>query len=52
MAWLHGSEQCILHRDLKLSNLLYDSNLRVKICDFGTNFFFVFFVTVVRSFDH
>ena len=35
MAWLHGSESCILHRDLKLSNLLYDSNFRVKICDFG-----------------
>lgn len=35
MAWLHGLETCIMHRDLKLSNLLYDKNMRVKLSDFN-----------------
>jgi len=32
MAYLHG--RCVIHRDLKLSNLLYSKG-QLKICDFG-----------------
>ena len=38
MAWLHGGNPAIIHRDLKLSNLLYDETggiYNIKICDFG-----------------
>jgi serine/threonine protein kinase len=35
MAWLHGSTPQFVHRDLKTANLLVDSNLNVKVCDFG-----------------
>jgi serine/threonine protein kinase len=35
MAWLHGGNPVILHRDFKTSNLLYDRNKTVKVCDFG-----------------
>jgi len=33
--WLHGNTPIFIHRDLKTSNLLYDSNYHVKVCDFG-----------------
>eukprot|EP00013_Stygamoeba_regulata_P025087 CAMPEP_0177645050 /NCGR_PEP_ID=MMETSP0447-20121125/9037_1 /TAXON_ID=0 /ORGANISM="Stygamoeba regulata, Strain BSH-02190019" /LENGTH=607 /DNA_ID=CAMNT_0019147497 /DNA_START=249 /DNA_END=2072 /DNA_ORIENTATION=+ len=38
MAWLHGAEPKIIHRDLKSSNLLYtenEGNYVIKVCDFG-----------------
>jgi len=35
IAWLHGSNPAIIHRDLKTSNLLFDKNKRIKVCDFG-----------------
>jgi len=35
MAYLHGSNPPILHRDLKSANLLLDEGYNVKICDFG-----------------
>jgi hypothetical protein len=35
MAWLHGGSPVCLHRDFKTSNLLYDANYNVKVCDFG-----------------
>eukprot|EP01133_Synstelium_polycarpum_P012186 gene12186-14260_t len=34
MNWLHGITR-IVHNDLKTANLLVDSNLRVKVTDFG-----------------
>lgn len=33
--WLHSSNPVFIHRDLKTSNLLIDSNMTVKVCDFG-----------------
>jgi len=35
MSWLHNSNPQIIHRDLKPKNILLDSHLTVKICDFG-----------------
>lgn len=35
VAWLHGSNPIIIHRDLKSSNFLFDKNNRIKVCDFG-----------------
>jgi serine/threonine protein kinase len=35
MAYLHGCNPPILHRDMKSANLLLDDNFNVKICDFG-----------------
>jgi len=35
MNWLHGSQNPIIHHDLKPSNCLIDENMRVKISDFG-----------------
>lgn len=36
MAWLHNAKpHQIIHRDLKLTNLLVDANWKVKVCDFG-----------------
>mmetsp|Transcript_46259 Transcript_46259/g.116492 ORF Transcript_46259/g.116492 Transcript_46259/m.116492 type:complete len:564 (-) Transcript_46259:44-1735(-) len=35
LAWLHGMKPPILHRDIKLSNILVDQDMRVKVCDFG-----------------
>ncbi|EGG23899.1 SH2 domain-containing protein [Cavenderia fasciculata] len=34
MNWLHGITR-IVHNDLKTANLLVDSNLRIKVTDFG-----------------
>uniref|UniRef100_A0A6B2L036 Protein kinase domain-containing protein n=1 Tax=Arcella intermedia TaxID=1963864 RepID=A0A6B2L036_9EUKA len=40
MAWLHNTKpHQIIHRDLKLTNLLVDSNWKVKVCDFGLSDF-------------
>jgi hypothetical protein len=40
MAWLHNSKpHHIIHRDLKLTNLLVDDNWKVKVCDFGLSDF-------------
>ena len=35
MLYLHGSEPCIVHRDLKAENLLVNESWNVKVCDFG-----------------
>lgn len=38
MAWLHGSNPKIIHRDLKTSNLLFvehEGTYTIKVCDFG-----------------
>jgi serine/threonine protein kinase len=39
MAYLHSLEPCIIHRDLKTTNLLVDRGFNVKICDFGLSRF-------------
>lgn len=35
MAYLHGCEPVVIHRDLKSHNLLIDNNWTCKVCDFG-----------------
>jgi serine/threonine protein kinase len=35
MNWLHGAKPPIIHRDLKLNNVLLEADLTAKICDFG-----------------
>ena len=35
VAWLHGQNPKVIHRDIKTSNFLYDKNYRIKVCDFG-----------------
>ena len=39
MLWLHRSKPVIVHRDLKLSNLLVDEHLHCKVADFGLSQF-------------
>lgn len=34
-ALVHIHSKSILHRDIKLDNILLDKNLNVKLCDFG-----------------
>ena len=35
MIYMHNNQ--ILHRDLKTENCLINSDMKVKICDFGTS---------------
>jgi len=39
VCWLHGNDPPLIHRDLKLSNLLMDASGKVKVCDFGLSEF-------------
>ena len=36
LAYIHHSK-LIVHRDIKLDNILLDANGRIKICDFGVS---------------
>ncbi|XP_021551090.2 receptor-interacting serine/threonine-protein kinase 3 isoform X2 [Neomonachus schauinslandi] len=39
MCYLHGQNPVLLHRDIKPSNVLLDSDLHVKLADFGLSTF-------------
>ena len=59
VATLHGSHPSIIHRDLKLENILVNSSRNgIKLCDFGSATTETFRPTMdwtmnqVKTFDH
>jgi serine/threonine protein kinase len=35
ICWMHSKTPAIIHMDIKPENILYDSQGRIKVCDFG-----------------
>jgi hypothetical protein len=59
MAWLHGNNPPVYHRDLKIANLLYDDSMKIKVtstivhhrfCSFRSLFRFA--ILVLRTSSH